>query len=59
MDSLCYFLPDFTAHAVVSDLAPLPSEVAFDKLTMSAFVGSYLDLALRHAADLGYVPVQR
>lgn len=74
------FLPDSAAHAVVPDLAPLPSEVAFDKLTMSAFVGSYLDLALRdarleaiaivgavlefgieptvrHAADLGYVPV--
>lgn len=43
------FLPDSAAHAVVPDLAPLPSEVAFDKLTMSAFVGSYLDLALRDA----------
>ncbi|MER3587429.1 MAG: cysteine hydrolase, partial [Mastigocladus sp. ERB_26_1] len=64
----------------VPQLSPLPSEVAFDKLTMSAFVGSYLDLALRdvriqavaiigavlefgieptvrHAADLGYIPV--
>lgn len=74
------FLPDSTAHAVVPELSPLSSEVAFDKLTMSAFVGSYLDLALRdarieavaivgavlefgieptvrHAADLGYVPV--
>lgn len=43
------FLPDSPAHAIVPDLAPLPSEVAFDKLTMSAFVGSYLDLALRDA----------
>lgn len=43
------FLPDSAAHAIVPDLAPLPSEVAFDKLTMSAFVGSYLDLALRDA----------
>lgn len=43
------FLPDSVAHAIVPDLAPLPSEVAFDKLTMSAFVGSYLDLALRDA----------
>jgi biuret amidohydrolase len=74
------FLPDSAAHGVIPDLSPLPSEVAFDKLTMSAFVGSYLDLALRdarieaiavvgavlefgieptvrHAADLGYVPV--
>jgi nicotinamidase-related amidase len=43
------FLPDSAAHAIVPDLALLPSEVAFDKLTMSAFVGSYLDLALRDA----------
>lgn len=43
------FLPDSATHAIVPDLSPLPSEVAFDKLTMSAFVGSYLDLALRDA----------
>jgi nicotinamidase-related amidase len=30
-------------------LALLPSEVAFDKLTMSAFVGSYLNATLRDA----------
>lgn len=74
------FLPDSAPHANIPELSPLPSEAAFDKLTMSAFVGSYLDLALRdariqavaivgavlefgieptvrHAADLGYVPV--
>jgi nicotinamidase-related amidase len=74
------FLPDSPSHAIVPELKPLSSEVAFDKLTMSAFVGSYLDLALRdarieaiaivgavlefgieptvrHAADLGYIPV--
>jgi biuret amidohydrolase len=74
------FLPDSASHAIVPELKPLSSEVAFDKLTMSAFVGSYLDLALRdarieaiaivgavlefgieptvrHAADLGYIPV--
>jgi biuret amidohydrolase len=43
------FLPDSAAQAIVPDLALLPSEVAFDKLMMSAFVGSYLDLALRDA----------
>jgi biuret amidohydrolase len=43
------FLPDSPPHAIVPELKPLPSEVAFDKLTMSAFVGSYLDLALRDA----------
>jgi nicotinamidase-related amidase len=41
------FLPDSPAHAIVPELSPLASEVAFDKLKMSAFVGSYLDLALR------------
>jgi nicotinamidase-related amidase len=74
------FLPNSVAHEIVPELLPLPSEAAFDKLTMSAFVGSYLDLALRdarieaiaivgavlefgieptvrHAADLGYIPV--
>jgi nicotinamidase-related amidase len=74
------FLPNTPAHEIVPELTPLPSEVAFDKLMMSAFVGSYLDFALRdarieavavvgavlefgieptlrHAADLGYVPV--
>ena len=73
-------LPNSSPHAIVPQLQPLTSEVAFDKLTMSAFVGSYLDLALRdarieaiaisgavleigveptvrHAVDLGYVPV--
>jgi nicotinamidase-related amidase len=74
------FLPGSAAHAIVPELFPTASEVAFDKLKMSAFVGSYLDLALRdtrieaiaivgavlefgieptmrHAADLGYIPV--
>jgi biuret amidohydrolase len=74
------FLPNTPPHEIVPELTPLPSEVAFDKLMMSAFVGSYLDFALRddrieavavvgavlefgieptlrHAADLGYVPV--
>jgi biuret amidohydrolase len=43
------FLPGSAAQAIVPELAPLASEVAFDKLMMSAFVGSYLDLALRDA----------
>jgi nicotinamidase-related amidase len=74
------FLPNTSAHEIVSALTPLASEIAFDKLMMSAFAGSYLDFALRdarieavaivgavlefgieptvrHAADLGYVPV--
>ena len=74
------FLPNTPAHEIVPELAPLASEIAFDKLMMSAFAGSYLDFALRdarveaiaivgavlefgieptvrHAADLGYIPV--
>jgi biuret amidohydrolase len=43
------FLPNTPAHEIVPELTPLPSEVAFDKLMMSAFVGSYLDFALRDA----------
>jgi biuret amidohydrolase len=43
------FLPGSAAHSIVPELTPLASEVAFDKLMMSAFVGSYLDLALRDA----------
>jgi biuret amidohydrolase len=43
------FLPSSAAHAIVPEIAPSASEVAFDKLMMSAFVGSYLDLALRDA----------
>lgn len=43
------FLPNTPAHEIVSELTPLSSEIAFDKLMMSAFAGSYLDFALRDA----------
>jgi biuret amidohydrolase len=43
------FLPNTPAHEIVPELAPLASEIAFDKLMMSAFAGSYLDFALRDA----------
>lgn len=43
------FLPNTPAHGIVPELAPLASEIAFDKLMMSAFAGSYLDFALRDA----------
>jgi nicotinamidase-related amidase len=69
--------PDF---AFIPELQPLASEAVFDKLGMSAFVGTPLDMVLRdcgitalavvgavleigieptvrHATDLGYVPV--
>ncbi len=41
------FLRDSPAFQLVPELAPLPSEVIFDKITMSAFSGTPLDLAMR------------
>lgn len=75
-----WFLRDSPAFALIPEAAPLPSEAIFDKITMSAFEGTPLNIALRdcgitslvivgaatevgieptvrHAADLGYIPV--
>src|SRR5262249_36316104 len=41
------FLRDTPGFQIVPELAPRPSEAVFDKLTMSAFVGTPLDFALR------------
>jgi len=41
------FLRDSPAFQLISDLTPLPTEVIFDKITMSAFVGTPLDMAMR------------
>ncbi len=42
-----WFLRDSPGFAIVPDLAPLPSEAMFDKITMSAFEGTPLHIALR------------
>jgi nicotinamidase-related amidase len=42
-----WFLRDSPGFSLVPELAPLPSEAIFDKLTMSAFEGTPLDIALR------------
>jgi len=42
-----WFLRDSPAFQIVPELTPLPSEAIFDKLTMSAFEGTPLDIALR------------
>jgi len=42
-----WFLRDAPGFAQVPELHPLPSEAIFDKITMSAFEGTPLDLALR------------
>jgi nicotinamidase-related amidase len=41
------FLRDSSAFQLVPELQPLPSEVIFDKLTMSAFEGTPLQFTLR------------
>jgi biuret amidohydrolase len=74
------FLRDSPPFELVSELTPLSSEAVFDKISMSAFVGTPLDMAMRdcgliafaivgialeigieptvrHAMDLGYIPV--
>jgi biuret amidohydrolase len=42
-----WFLRDSPAFQLVPELGPLSSEVIFDKITMSAFEGTPLDIALR------------
>ncbi|NJK53019.1 MAG: cysteine hydrolase [Leptolyngbyaceae cyanobacterium SU_3_3] len=75
-----WFLRDAPGFQLIPELSPQRSEVIFDKITMSAFEGTFLSLALRdcgintviimgvamevgieptvrHAADLGFIPV--
>src|SRR5262249_19208364 len=42
-----WFLRDSPGFELVPELKPLPTEVIFDKITMSAFEGTPLDIALR------------
>jgi nicotinamidase-related amidase len=42
-----WFLRDSPGFQIVPELSPLPTEGVFDKLTMSAFEGTWLDFALR------------
>ncbi|HEU4921657.1 MAG TPA: cysteine hydrolase [Burkholderiales bacterium] len=42
-----WFLRDSPGFQLVPELDPRPSEVIFDKITMSAFEGTPLDIALR------------
>ena len=41
------FPRDSPQFQLIPEVAPLPSEAIFDKITMSAFVGTPLDIALR------------
>ena len=42
-----WFLRDSPSFQLVPELAPLPNEAVFDKITMSAFEGTPLDIVLR------------
>jgi nicotinamidase-related amidase len=42
-----WFLRDSPGFELTPELAPTPAEMIFDKITMSAFVGTPLDLVLR------------
>jgi isochorismate hydrolase len=46
-DVVSPFLRDSPAFQIVPELAPLPSEAVFDKLSMSPFEGTPLEFALR------------
>ncbi len=45
-----HFLRDSPEFALIPELAPRPSEAIFDKITMSAFAATPLDIALRDCA---------
>jgi len=50
-----WFLRDSPGFPLVPELNPLPSEVIFDKITMSAFEGTPLDMALRDCGINSFV----
>ena len=51
------FLRDSPAFQLIPDLSPLASEAIFDKITMSAFEGTPLDIALRDCAINSFIIV--
>jgi biuret amidohydrolase len=52
-----WFLRDNPGFQIVSELTPLSAEGIFDKLTMSAFEGTWLDIALRDCAINSFIVV--
>jgi biuret amidohydrolase len=52
-----WFLRDAPGFQIVPELSPLPTEGVFDKLTMSAFEGTWLDFALRDCGINAFVIV--
>jgi biuret amidohydrolase len=52
-----WFLRDAPGFQIVPELSPLPTEGVFDKLTMSAFEGTWLDFALRDCGINSFIVV--
>ena len=52
-----WFLRDAPGFQIAPELNPLPSEGMFDKLTMSAFEGTWLDIALRDCGINAFIVV--
>jgi len=49
------FLRDSPAFQIIPELQPLPSEGIVDKITMSAFEGTYLEIALRDCGIRSFI----
>ena len=52
-----WFLRDTPGFQIIPELEPRPSEAVFDKLTMSAFEGTWLDFALRDCGINAFIIV--
>src|SRR5215471_4251696 len=52
-----WFLRDAPGFQITPELQPRPSEGVFDKLTMSAFEGTWLDFALRNCGINAFIIV--
>ena len=52
-----WFLRDAPGFQIIPELSPRPSEAVFDKLTMSAFEGTWLDFALRDCGINAFIVV--
>ena len=52
-----WFLRDAPGFQIIPELQPRPSEGVFDKLTMSAFEGTWLDFALRDCGINAFIIV--
>jgi nicotinamidase-related amidase len=52
-----WFLRDAPGFQIIPELSPRPTEGVFDKLTMSAFEGTWLDFALRDCSINAFIIV--